>query len=263
MRVVPLASGSRGNATLVEFGRGGLFGPTRLLVDAGLSARELERRLEGLGVPPASIDAVLLSHEHDDHARGIERFSRRHRVPVLCTRATLDALDRSPSHFDRWHRLQPGSPLDVGGVVVEPFSVPHDAADPLGFVLSAGGVRFGIATDLGHATPLVVERLRGCDVLMIESNHDDRLLQTGCYPWQLKQRVAGRLGHLSNHEAAALIGEVAGGGCRFVVLAHLSEHNNTRELAQRCAAGIVRRLPGPRPRLRVAATAAPSDPLCL
>jgi phosphoribosyl 1,2-cyclic phosphodiesterase len=243
---------------LVEFGRAGLFGPARLLVDAGLSARELTRRLGEVGVEPATVDGLLLSHEHDDHARGAERFSRKHGVPLVCSRKTLEAMDRSADHFAGWCELRCGGTQSVAGVEIEPFAVPHDAADPMGFVLSAEGRRFGVATDLGHATALVVERLRGCEVLMVESNHDDRMLAEGPYPWHLKQRVSGRLGHLSNREAAGLLRQVAGPDCRFVVLAHLSEKNNTHELARQSAAAAVRGNNGT-PQLLVAVADGPSE----
>ena len=263
MRVLPLASGSRGNALLVEFGPGGLFRPTRLLVDAGLSERELTRRLAASGVRPGEVDALLLSHEHDDHARGAERFSRLHGVPLLCTAGTLEALDRSPQHFAKWLPLVAGRPTEVSGVAVEPFAVPHDAREPLGFVLGGSGRRLGIVTDLGHVTPVVRKHLRGCEFLVVESNHDDRMLLDGPYPWQLKQRVSGRLGHLSNTEAAELVRETADGACRFVLLAHLSEHNNTRRLAQAAVERGLSRRAGRRPEIRVAAPLGPSPPLML
>jgi phosphoribosyl 1,2-cyclic phosphodiesterase len=264
MRVVPLGSGSRGNATLVEFGGpGGLFGSTRLLLDAGLSAKELNRRLEAIGVDPAGIEAVLLSHEHDDHTRGAERFSRRFGIPVLCSPTTLEAMDRSPRHFAAWKPLAAGHRTEVGAVSVEPFPVPHDAADPLGFVMTGGGLRFGMVTDLGHATEQVVERLRGCQVLMIESNHDDRMLHEGPYPPHLKRRVSGRLGHLSNREAGELLRETVDGGCRAVVLAHLSEKNNTHELARRSALAALEGRQRRAPEIRVAAHDRPTEPVCL
>jgi len=253
-RVVPLASGSRGNATLVE------FGCTRLLVDAGLSARELGRRLGQIGVPPAAIDGILLSHEHNDHARGARRFSRLHGTPVFCSVATLEAMDCSPAHFAEWRPLEPGRRLGLGELEIEAFPVPHDAAAPVGFVLHGGGVRIGIATDLGHVSTLIIERLRGCQLLMVESNHDDRMLQQGPYSWQLKQRVSGRLGHLSNREAALLLQETVDDGCRAVVLAHLSEKNNTRELAQRSARAAMGHR---RPEILVATADVPLRPICL
>lgn len=246
MRLLPLGSGSRGNATLVEVaGR-------RLLVDAGLSARMLANRLRAAGVEPGSIDWILLSHEHQDHSRGAERFSRAHGTAVVASVATLEAMDRSPTHFAAWRPLPDDGRLVLEDVVIDAFPVPHDAARPVGFVVSGDGVRVGFATDLGHATTLVVERLRGCHALLVEANHDSRMLQEGPYPWSLKQRVSGRLGHLSNGEAADLLERVVDGECRAVVLAHLSEKNNTPELARRAAGRALAAAGGSRVAMRVA-----------
>lgn len=230
VRVVPLASGSSGNATLVEFGR------TRILVDAGVSSLGLVRRLEAIGVDPRSIAAILLTHEHHDHARGLERFSRRHGIPAATTPEALTALNLSPSHLARWLPFEPGGAFEIEEVRVSAFAVPHDAVNPVGFVLEGEGIRVGIATDLGHATTLVVERLRGCEVLMVEANHDDRMLVSGPYPWHLKQRVGGRMGHLSNEEAAGLLSLAADESCKAIVLAHLSEKNNEPRMARDAAA---------------------------
>jgi phosphoribosyl 1,2-cyclic phosphodiesterase len=235
-RLVPLGSGSQGNATLVE------LGATRVLVDAGIAARTLSRRLEEVGVEPSSLRGILLSHEHGDHAQGAERFSRKHGVPVFSTVETLEALDRSPVHFAEWRRLDPGTVVEIGPLRVDAFPVPHDAARPLGFVLEGAGVRAGVVTDLGHATTLVVQRLRGCQLLMVEANHDDAMLRDGPYPWQLKQRVGSRLGHLSNNAAARLLEQVVDDGCRGVILGHLSEKNNTPELARTTVRRALRRV---------------------
>ncbi len=245
MRLLPLASGSSGNALLVE------LGGMRLLVEAGLSARRIAQRLAGVGVDPQRIDGLLLSHEHADHARGAETFSRTYGVPLICSIQTLEALDASPAHFAAWHSLGPGV-CDLGGIRVESFPVPHDAAAPVGFVLHGEGLRIGIATDLGHATTLVRQRLRGCHLLMIEANHDDRMLRDGPYPWPLKQRVAGRLGHLSNREAAEVLSETVDDRTQAVVLAHLSEHNNTPALARQAAGRALAGGPGKRVALRIA-----------
>jgi phosphoribosyl 1,2-cyclic phosphodiesterase len=234
-RLVPLGSGSLGNATLVE------LDGTRILVDAGIAARTLATRLLELGVEPSSLSGILLSHEHGDHARGAERFSRRHGVAVFSTVDTLEALDRSPAHFAAWRRVDPATVVEIGSVRVDPFPVPHDAVRPVGFVLEGGGVRAGVVTDLGHATTLVVQRLRGCDLLMVEANHDDTLLRDGPYPWQLKQRVGSRLGHLSNEAAARLVEHVVDERCRGVILGHLSEKNNTPELARAAVRRALRR----------------------
>jgi len=252
MRLVPLGSGSTGNATLVE------FGATRLLVDAGLSARALGQRLEAAGVAPASVGWLLLSHEHGDHVRGAQRFSRLHGLQVLSSFETLEAMNCSPKDFSSWAPLPEVGRLDLGGVEVEPFPVPHDAARPVGFVLHGEGLRVGLATDLGHATTLVRQRLRGCHVLMLESNHDDSMLRDGPYPWHLKQRVSGRRGHLSNADAAALLGHVVDDACGAVVLAHLSEKNNRPALARDCAARALADAGQGRVAMRVAAARRPT-----
>jgi phosphoribosyl 1,2-cyclic phosphodiesterase len=252
LRLVPLGSGSQGNATLAE------FGSTRILVDAGLAARTLARRLEAIGVAPESLAAVMVSHEHQDHARGAELFSRRHGVPVFSSVETLEALDRSPVHFAEWHRLDHATVTEIGGVRVDAFPVPHDAARPVGFVLESNGLKAGIVTDLGHATTLVVQRLKGCHVLMVESNHDDAMLLNGPYPWQLKQRVGSRLGHLSNEEAARLIEHVVDDACHAIVLAHMSEMNNTPSLARETARRALGRVGCESVSVRVAARRAPS-----
>ncbi len=257
LRVVPLGSGSGGNATLVE------AGTTRWLVDAGLAARTLAERLEAVGVAPRSLSGILLSHEHHDHARGVERFSTKHRILVVCALETLEAMNLSPRHLAAWEPMVPGRELDLGEIRVDPFPVPHDAACPVGFVLGWRDHRIGIATDLGHATSLVVERLRGCHVLMVESNHDDRMLQDGPYPWTLKQRVGGRLGHLSNEEAADLLARAAGADCRAVVLAHLSGTNNTPALARRAASTALARAGLKRFDMRVAESRRPTPPVYL
>ncbi len=254
--VAPLASGSPGNATLVAIGR------TRLLVDAGLSSRGVTERLEAIGVDPSSLACILLSHEHDDHARGARRFSLRHRVPVACTSETLAALDLSHRSVASWQPLESGRSLTVGDARITPFPVPHDAVRPLGFLLEGEGVRVAIATDLGCPTSLVMDRMGACDLLVLESNHDETMLRDGPYPWPLKQRIAGRLGHLSNEQAAALVRRAAEGGCRAVVLAHLSERNNTPELAR---ASAMRALAGARSRveLRIASCRRPTRPVVL
>jgi len=246
VRIVPLGSGSSGNATLVS------FGTRHLLIDAGLAARDLALRLAAVGVVPERVTAILMSHEHHDHARGVERFSVRHRVPVLSTPETLAALNLAPRHLAAWHPFDPGTAFEIEEVRVDPFAVPHDAENPVGFVLEGSGVRVGVATDLGHATTLVIERLTGCHALLVEANHDDDLLARGPYPWALKQRIGGRLGHLSNNEAARLLSLVAGDDCSAVILAHLSEKNNAPALARARVASELARAGRRRYEMRVA-----------
>jgi phosphoribosyl 1,2-cyclic phosphodiesterase len=256
VRFLPLGSGSAGNSTLIE------FGSTRLLVDAGLSAKALAERLESVGVQPNTISWVLLSHEHQDHCRGAERFSRLFGVPVVCSHATLEAMNRSPSHFSDWTALTEGAPLDLGPVSVDAFPIPHDAARPVGFVIHGAGLRIGVATDLGHATTLALERLRGCHVLMLESNYDPDLLQRGPYPWSIKQRVAGRTGHLSNSQAADVLRQTLGPESQAVVMAHLSEQNNRPALVRQLA-GESLADSGNRVSLRIAAARTPTPAIHL
>lgn len=257
LRFQPLGSGSRGNATLVQ------FDSATLLVDAGLSARAMTQRLQEAGVEPSSIDAILLSHEHQDHSRGAERFSRLHGVTVACSLQTLEAMDCSPDHFHRWESLPAEGHHSIAGVDVQSFPVPHDAARPVGFVLECEGLRVGCVTDLGHATTLVRTRLTGCHLLMIESNYDPVLLNQGRYPWQIKQRVSGRMGHLSNAAAAQLLGDVVDERCHAVVLAHLSENNNSPELARQAASGVLAERGHGRVRMRIASPRALTPALWL
>jgi phosphoribosyl 1,2-cyclic phosphodiesterase len=137
------------------------------------------------------LSAILLTHEHHDHARGLERFAVKHKIPVFSSPETLAALNLAPHLLPAWHPFEPGVPFEAFGIKVDPFAIPHDAVDPVGFVLEAFGIRVGIATDLGHATTLVLARLRGCHVLVVEANHDDGMLLAGSYPWALKQRIGG------------------------------------------------------------------------
>jgi len=255
MRFVPLGSGSKGNATLVE------CGSTRLLVDAGLSARALGRRLMEVGVAAEQIDCILLSHDHSDHVRGAERFSSLHGLPVASSIETLEAMDRSPLHFASWSPLPENGAMTVGDFSIECFPVPHDAAKPVGFVIHGAGLRLAMVTDLGHATTLVLERLRGSQLIMIESNHDEEMLKNGPYPWQLKQRVAGRTGHLSNDAAAAVLEEVVDDSCQAVVLAHLSAKNNSPELARKTAARALASAGRKRVSMRVAVSGGPTPAL--
>lgn len=221
-----LGSGSSGNATLIE------AGGARLLIDAGLAARELAERLDSAGVDPASLDAVLISHEHGDHARGAASFARRWGVPLAGTAGTEVALALDPAKIPPFQRLLPGSTHRFGTALVTPIPVPHDAGEPVAFVVEAAGRRLGHATDLGHITRGLVSAFRPCDALLIESNHDPALLRQGPYPWSLKERILSPLGHLSNRDVARYLHTGLGSGCRTVVLAHLSEKNNHPELVR-------------------------------
>ena len=202
----------------------------KVLLDAGFSCREMEARLTALGVDPVSLDLILLSHEHGDHARGAELFARRFGCAVAGTAATLRCLGLKGGSL-RLSTLESGKPTQVGSWKVTGVRVPHDAADPVAFRLDTGEGSVGYALDLGHAPDPVIRGMEGCQVLIVESNHDPELLEQGPYPRELKQRLKGPRGHLSNREAAELISGAATRETRCLVLAHLSVTNNRADLA--------------------------------
>jgi len=219
-----LGSGSSGNSTLVSDGE------THILIDAGLSCLQIERRLIEYGISPEKISAIVVSHDHGDHCGGITTFVKKRDIPVFMTAEAFAASDIkvNPSK----HRaISPGECFEIGGVSVTSFSVPHDAVDPMGFVLEKNGVRIGVAMDLGFMSNLVIERLKGCAGIILESNYDDDLLKLGPYPWALKQRISSRSGHLSNKAVAEFLAGDFDGTAAHVVLAHLSRQNNNPDVA--------------------------------
>ena len=296
VRFTVLASGSKGNSTVISTGR------TRILVDAGLSCRELFRRMKLAGEDPQALDAIVVTHEHQDHVNALAVTARKLNIPVYFTEATHRAwmrwiaprrqmtyaqwLDQcrkqaaerqaeaaspgneadlddpedapeqqaaelaasepvpasdaetppptkeDPTWLPAVEYFQPGEPFEIGDIHVSPFTVPHDAADPVGFVFRTEGVRMGFATDLGYIPPNVKSHLRGVDLLLLESNHDLEMLRDGPYPWSVKQRVLSRVGHLSNDAAAEFLENDYDGQAAYVILAHLSENNNLPELAK-------------------------------
>ena len=219
-----LGSGSSGNTTLVSDGH------THILVDVGLSGRETAKRLREHGLEPEQISAIVVSHEHGDHCRGVGPFAKDLDIPVFMTE---EAFLKSGMRLDsKKHRpITAGECFEVHGFLFTCFAVPHDSADPLGFVIEKRGIKIGIVLDLGYLSKLVLERLKGCDGIVIESNHDVRMLKAGPYPWALKQRVMSRRGHLSNDSVAEYLGNDFDGKAAYVVLAHLSKNNNLPELA--------------------------------
>jgi phosphoribosyl 1,2-cyclic phosphodiesterase len=220
-----LGSGSSGNSTLVS------DGSRHILVDVGLSGRETARRLRECRVEPGDISAIVVSHEHGDHSRGVAPFAKNLDIPIFITQDALSASGISLAAH-RFRTIQPGTAFDAYGFHFTPFAVPHDAADPLAFCIERSGVKIGIVMDLGFVSNLVVERLKGCDGIVLESNHDVNMLKAGPYPWSLKQRVMSRRGHLSNDSVAEyLAGEGFDGEASLLVLAHLSKKNNLPEIA--------------------------------
>ena len=276
MRMTVLASGSKGNSTVVATSR------TRILVDAGLSCREILKRMQLAGEDPRSLDAILITHEHQDHVQGVAVLARKLGIPVYFTemthrawlrwmhprkrmtyadwlrrrqqgaaegRANLPLADsaaesdvglcedptaeeRDPAELPSVAYFEAGKRFAVGDIDVEPFTIPHDAADPVGFVFEGDGVRIGFATDLGYMPANARQALRRCDVLLLESNHDTEMLRDGPYPWSVKQRVMSRVGHLSNEAAAEFLERNYDGQATYVILAHLSESNNLPALAR-------------------------------
>jgi phosphoribosyl 1,2-cyclic phosphodiesterase len=335
MRMTVLASGSKGNSTIVATSR------TRILVDAGLSCRELLKRMQMAGEDAGRIDALLITHEHQDHVQGVAVLARKLGVPVYFTEATHRAWIRwmtprkrityadwlaqrkedlarreptpsanalasvdgtqdgnlsgagSPEDPQQASTLAPelmdedceaesekgvepdpcrlpgveyfiaGDKFSIGDIAVTPFTIPHDAADPVGFVFEAEGIRMAMATDLGYMPPNVKMALRNCDVLMLESNHDLEMLRGGPYPWSVKQRVMSRVGHLSNDAASEFLEKNYDGGASYVVLAHLSECNNLPELARVTAERALQdRMTLLANKLILAEQRVPTEPIC-
>ncbi len=243
MRVCQLASGSKGNSIYIE------SAAARILIDAGLSARQIDARLAAIGVDGATLDALFVTHEHGDHCRGVGPLARRYNLPVYIHPATMEQLPGLGAVQARFFAV--GDEIVCGDIRVCPFSVTHDAAAPVAFVVETDEGRVGVVTDLGVATRLVEERLRSCRVLVIETNHDEVMLRDGPYPWQLKQRIRGRHGHLSNAAGAELLGRLAWHGLEAVFLAHLSETNNRAEIARAEVEQVLRDCPGCTPKVIV------------
>jgi phosphoribosyl 1,2-cyclic phosphodiesterase len=223
-----LGSGSAGNSALVSTGH------CKILVDGGLSARQLTRRLEQCGVTPQDLDGVLLTHEHGDHICGLEVLCRKFHVPIYANTLTAEAV-RCDSPLDEhrnWRIFRTGAEFSICDITVQTFPVPHDAVDPVGFLFHTGIRAIGYITDLGYATKMLIERLREVHTLVIETNHDEKLLQADPYrPWPVKQRIMSRHGHLSNTAAASVLSELLPGKIERVVLGHLSRDCNSPDLA--------------------------------
>ena len=236
MRIASLGSGSRGNGTLVEDEN------TCILVDLGFTLKETLRRLSRLGRSPWDIDAVIVTHEHGDHINGVAPFARKFSTPVYMTPGTYDS--KRQGIIPSLHKINCHRNFRIGGIGIEPVPVPHDAKEPCQFLLSSGGIKVGILTDLGHITPYVELQYKSCDVLLLECNHDPGMLEVGPYPYPLKMRVGGMHGHLSNEQAAKLIEKVDLGRLRHLVITHISEKNNQRELVRKALEPVLRNWTG-------------------
>jgi phosphoribosyl 1,2-cyclic phosphodiesterase len=221
MRFSVLSSGSKANCVFVE------AGGVRLLVDCGLSGKQAEERLSEVGIDPATLDAIIVTHEHSDHINGVGTLSRRYKLPVYANCATMESISKPKAK----EVFKTGDEFYIRDARIEPFSVVHDAADPVGFAIYASGLKLVICTDLGRVTTLVRQHLSGANAILLESNHDLEMLQSCSYTWELKQRIASTHGHLSNETAGQLIEEIMHPDLFHIVLGHLSENSNTPALA--------------------------------
>ncbi|MDA0578124.1 MAG: MBL fold metallo-hydrolase [Verrucomicrobia bacterium] len=232
IKICVVASGSSGNCIYVASAE------TQLLIDAGLSGRETLRRFKEMGIDLSGIAAICVTHEHADHCAALRVLHQRHGVALYANAGTIEAIERGEAPGTlAWQVFTTGAPFLIGDVRVEPFPVPHDAYDPVGFVLSVGDTRVGVVTDMGMATTVVRERLKGCRAVVMEANYDEEMLRNSKRPWSLKQRIMGRQGHMSNAQAGELLAEIAGPDLRHVFLAHISSDCNRPE----SAAAAVRR----------------------
>src|SRR5436309_5227289 len=254
VRMTVLAAGSRGN-TAIRSSTG-----TSILIDAGISCRETLRRMHSAGEDPSKLSAVVITHEHQDHISGLAVLARRLKIPVYITGHTHHEWQRwvrgpitpqaqlyeddDKAHLDRCEHFRAGVKFQIGDIEILPFTIPHDAVDPVGFVFRTEGLKIGMATDLGYMPANVKMHLRGCDALILESNHDLEMLRGCSYPWSVKQRVMSRVGHLSNDSLAEFFSTDYDGGAAYVVLAHLSEQNNHPEIARAAAEQALRERQG-------------------
>ncbi len=231
MRFASIGSGSRGNGSLVEVGN------TLVLLDCGFTIAEVERRMARLGKTPSDLSAIVVTHEHGDHIKGVGPLARRYKIPVWMTHGTArhERLGKLPQlHYFNSHES-----FAIDGLELSPYPVPHDAREPAQFVFGDGQRRLGILTDVGCWTPHIEEQLSACDALMLECNHDRDMLYLGSYPHSLKERVGGRHGHLSNAQAAELLARLDNSKLQHLVAAHLSEENNQPLLAQQALAQVL------------------------
>jgi phosphoribosyl 1,2-cyclic phosphodiesterase len=252
LRICILGSGSRGNSAWIATER------TRLLVDAGLSKRDTFARLAAVGERPETCNAIIISHEHADHVCGLRKLALDLRRPIYINDGTRAAIEWNPK-ITAFETVVAGEKFVVGDIEVAPFSIPHDAADPVAFTFMAEGLKIGLVTDLGYIPEHVKQHLRGCHLLVFESNHDIEMLRVGPYPWFVKQRVMSRHGHLSNAMTAEFLAEAYDGGAQVLVLAHLSETTNHPEIARLTALeALARRTNGTAPELHLAMQDAPT-----
>ncbi len=253
-----LGSGSGGNCAYLETDE------TRLLIDAGFSGRQIRQRLAGINRTPETLAGILITHEHTDHTQGLVALAAKLQIPVYCNRLTKDAIEAQQQMKFDCRIFATGASFEVGDVTVDTFSVPHDAQDPVGFLLRTAAGNIGFLTDLGHATKLVIERIRPANILVLEANHDLKLLQEDTRrPWSLKQRILSRHGHLSNDAAAEVAGQIITGELRQLFLGHLSRDCNRPELAHRAVSQLLQKVGAHHVRVECAAQDIPCSTVAL
>ncbi len=258
VKLTILGSGSAGNSAYLETDE------ARVLVDAGFSPRQIRQRLASIGRTPENLTAILVTHEHGDHIQGLRGIAEKLRIPVYCNRATAEELDRQLRAKLDYRLFVTGNGFEVGDIAVETFAVPHDAQDPVGFLLRTSAGTFGFVTDLGHVTRLVIERIRAANVLVLESNHDVKMLQNCLHrPWSLKQRILSRHGHLSNEAAADATAEIMSDGLRHLYLGHLSRDCNRPDLAFAVVERCLQRIGAKHVALSLTSQSLPSPTLSL
>jgi phosphoribosyl 1,2-cyclic phosphodiesterase len=234
LKICVLASGSSGNCVYVASGH------TAILVDAGLSYRETEARMDSAGLDLRGVKAICVTHDHNDHVSSIGVMYRKLGVDLYANMDTIEVVERIESNSNLpWKVFGTGQVFTIGDLKIEAFSVPHDASDPVGFVISSGTSRIGLVTDMGTPTELIRTRLRNCQIVVAEFNHDEHLLRTSSRPWPVKQRIAGPHGHLSNEQACQLLVDIAGPDLKTVFLAHLSLECNKPDLAVKAAEAML------------------------
>jgi phosphoribosyl 1,2-cyclic phosphodiesterase len=247
-----LGSGSGGNCAYLETDE------ARVLVDAGFSPRQIRQRLAGIGRAPENLTAILVTHEHNDHTHGLTGIAQKLNIPIYCNRATKEAFEFQLQTKFNCNLFETGASFEIGDVLVDTFTIPHDAQDPVGFLLHTVVGNIGFVTDLGHMTKLVIERVRSANVLVLESNHDVKMLQDCVHrPWSLKQRILGRHGHLSNEAAAEATAQIMSAELKHLYLAHLSRECNKPELARRVMNERLQQIGAMHVQLQLAAQDAP------
>ena len=254
-RLTVLGSGSSGNCAYLETDE------VRLLIDAGLSGRQIRQRLLSIGRTPEILDGILITHEHTDHTQGLNGLAKLN-LPIYCNRLTKESIELQIKSKLNFRLFSTGSSFELADLQVETFSIPHDAYDPVGFMVHTHAAKFGFLTDLGHATRVVVDRMRGVNALVLEANYDLKLLQEDTRrPWSTKQRIMSRHGHLSNHSAAELMEKIVSAELRHVFLAHLSSDCNKPELAEETVGACMTRLGATHVAVKSTSQAQPSETL--